>query len=90
MNQIQIVDDEGDVEFEIHFASSGGSSSIESVEVNEEVDDDNLLSPAIDIESDGSELKEPVELCFSPLQNKTLPALSPSSTNRPAGGCIKV
>jgi len=90
VNQIQIVDDEGNLVFIARLPSSGGSSSIESVEVNEEVDDDNLLSPAIDIESDGSELKEPVELCFRPLQNKTLPALSPSSTNRPAGGCIKV
>ena len=90
MNQIEIVNDEGEVEFEVHAPSSGGSSSIESVEVNEEVDDENVLSAAIDIETDGSRLKEPVELCFRPSQNKTLPALSPPSTNRPAGGCIKV
>ena len=84
------MDDEGEVEFEVHVPSSAGSSSIESVEVNEEVDDDNLLSAAIDIETDGSSLKDPVELCFRPSQNKTLPPLSPPSTNRPAGGCTKV
>ena len=83
---IQIVDDEGNLVFFL----SPGSSSIESVEVNEEVDDDNLLSAAIDIETDGSSLKDPVELCFRPSQNKTLPPLSPPSTNRPAGGCTKV
>jgi len=80
------VDDEGNLVFFL----SPGSSSIESVEVNEEVDDDNLLSAAIDIETDGSSLKDPVELCFLVSRNKTLPPLSPPPANRPAGGCTKV
>jgi len=79
------------VVFVVSLPSSVGSSSIESVGVDEGVDDSKLLSPAIHIETHGdvNHLSEPVTLCFRPSHNNTLPPLSPPSTNRPAGGCKK-
>jgi len=75
----------------VSLPSSVGSSSIESVGVDEGVDDSKLVSPAIHIETHGdvNHLSEPVTLCFRPIHNNTLPPLSPPSTSRPAGGCKK-